>query len=76
MMQAFRPMYADAAAPEIRPLRRRCYGNLYLTLTGAFLHAGKGGKWLHYLARVSPPGLRDSLMFLRLPSAVFSIMVI
>lgn len=41
MLRAFARTFEDPAAAEVTPLRRRCYGNLYLTLAGAYLHAGQ-----------------------------------
>jgi glycosyltransferase involved in cell wall biosynthesis len=60
VLRAFANMFADPAAAEVHPLRRRCYGNLYLTLAGSYLHARRWGKCLHYAARgilAYPPAL-------------------
>jgi glycosyltransferase involved in cell wall biosynthesis len=51
MLYAFSRMFADPAAKELHPLRRRCYGNLYMTLSGSYLHAGRQAKCLQYAAR-------------------------
>lgn len=48
MLHAFASMFADPAAAEVYPLRCRCYGNLYLTLSGSYLHAGRWAKCLKY----------------------------
>ncbi|MBI3825234.1 MAG: glycosyltransferase [Candidatus Rokubacteria bacterium] len=39
-MVAFAKMFADPAATEVHRLRRRCYGNLYMTLSGSHYQAG------------------------------------
>ncbi|MBI3494357.1 MAG: glycosyltransferase [Acidobacteria bacterium] len=40
VLHGFARMFADPAASEVRPLRRRAYGNLYLMLSGSHLEAG------------------------------------
>ena len=40
MIHAFSKMFADPAASEVHALRRRCYGNLYTTISGSYLYAG------------------------------------
>jgi hypothetical protein len=49
VIRAFNHMFADPAAIEIHSLRRRCYSNLYFTLAGSFLQAGKRNRCLRYL---------------------------
>ena len=64
VLRCFEKMFSDPAARAVHPLRRRCYGNLYLTLAGSHLHAGHVGKGLRYLARgvlCWPPGLSYAL---------------
>lgn len=41
MLHAFSDMFADPAAGEVHPLRRRCYGNLYATFAGSYLYNGQ-----------------------------------
>jgi len=48
MLHAFARMFADPAAAAVYALRRRCYGHLYLTLSGSYLHAGRWDKCLKY----------------------------
>lgn len=45
---AFGKMFADPAAADIRPLRRRAFARLCLMLAGSFLEAGRPGKALAY----------------------------
>lgn len=49
MLRAFEAMFEDDAAREVHPLKRRCYGRLYLTFAGSYLHARGIRKSLHYL---------------------------
>ena len=51
MHYAFSRMFEDAAAAAIHPLRRHCYSNLYLTLSGAYLHARRWDRCLAYAWR-------------------------
>lgn len=37
MLHGFARMFSDPAAAEVKPLRRRAYGNLYLMLSGSYL---------------------------------------
>lgn len=60
MLLAFSRAFRDPAAAAVHPLRRRCYGNLYLMLSGSYLQAGRWDKSLAYAARsllVWPPSL-------------------
>jgi glycosyltransferase involved in cell wall biosynthesis len=60
MLRAFSRMFTDPSAQELEPLRRRCYGNLYMTLSGSCFHAGRRLKAVQYALRsllVWPPGL-------------------
>jgi hypothetical protein len=41
-------MFSDPAAEAVAPLRRRCYGNLYMTLCGSYLRAGNWRKCRQY----------------------------
>lgn len=51
MLRAFSRTFADPSAAPIHPLRRQCYGHLYLMLAGSYLHAGRWGQCLAYLVR-------------------------
>ncbi len=51
MLRAFGRMFADPSAREIWPLQRRCYGNLYRTLSGSWLRVGNRIKSLQYAIR-------------------------
>lgn len=51
MLRAFARAFSDPAAASVHDLRKRCYGRLYLMLSGSFLHAGKLGKSVAYAAR-------------------------
>lgn len=51
MLRAFSRAFLDPAASAIHPLRRRCYGNLYLMLSGSYLQAGRWDKSVTYAAR-------------------------
>jgi glycosyltransferase involved in cell wall biosynthesis len=51
MMRAFARMFSDPAAEAVTPLRRRCYGNLYMTLCGSYLRARDWRKCLQYAVR-------------------------
>lgn len=60
MLHAFAKMFSDPAASEIYDLRRHCYGNLYMTLAGSYLHAGKWNKCLSralYGLTIWPPSI-------------------
>jgi len=66
MLRAFTRMFADPDAAEIHPLRRQCYGHLYLVLSGSYFHAGQWGKSLAYALRsllIWPPSLLYLLTF-------------
>ncbi|MBI3011711.1 MAG: glycosyltransferase [Candidatus Omnitrophica bacterium] len=51
MLRAFGRMFEDSSAAAVHPLRRRCYSNLYLMCSGAYLHAGRWDKSLAYAWR-------------------------
>jgi glycosyltransferase involved in cell wall biosynthesis len=51
VLHAFERMFLDPAAQEVHPLRRRCYSNLYFTLAGSYLKAGKLDRGVQYLGR-------------------------
>lgn len=51
MLRAFAKAFADPAAAEIHPFRRRGYSKLYLMLGGSYLQAGRVGKCLAYVMR-------------------------
>jgi glycosyltransferase involved in cell wall biosynthesis len=57
MLHGFEQMFADPAAGEVAPLRRRAYANLYLMLSGSHLEAGNTGRAIAYAWRsiVSSP---------------------
>lgn len=60
MLRAFESMFADPAARGVHSLERRCYGKLYLSLAGSYLHAGNFKKSLVFLAsslKAWPPGI-------------------
>ncbi len=60
MLRAFESMFADPAARVVHALERRCYGKLYLTLAGSYLHAGNVKKSMDCLVRALtawPPGI-------------------
>jgi glycosyltransferase involved in cell wall biosynthesis len=60
MRLAFAKTFADPAAAEVHPLRRRCYGNLYVMLSGSYWQAGDWRRALSFAAmsvRVWPPSL-------------------
>src|SRR5258708_36857938 len=40
MLHGFSQMFADPAARDVQPLRRRAYANLFLMLSGSHLEAG------------------------------------
>ena len=50
MLLAYEKAFRDAA-PEIRRLRRRAYGNLHMVLAGCFFRAGQPGPFARHLAR-------------------------
>lgn len=50
MLQAVSKMFSDPDAQEVHHLRRRCYGNLYLMLSGSCLHARQWKKSIKYAA--------------------------
>jgi glycosyltransferase involved in cell wall biosynthesis len=51
MLRSFARMFADPAASEVRPLRRRAYANLYLMLSGSYAEVGDIGKAVAYACR-------------------------
>jgi glycosyltransferase involved in cell wall biosynthesis len=51
MLHGFARMFADPAASEVQPLRRRAYANLYLMLSGSHLEAGNTGQAMAYAWR-------------------------
>ncbi|MBI3402913.1 MAG: glycosyltransferase [Acidobacteria bacterium] len=51
MLHGFAQMFADPAAGEVQPLRRRAYANLYLMLSGSHLEAGNTGQAIAYAFR-------------------------
>ena len=51
MLHGFAQMFADPAAREVWPLRRRAYANLYLMLSGSHLEAGHTGQAIAYAWR-------------------------
>jgi hypothetical protein len=51
MLHGFARMFADPAASEVQPLRRRAYANLYLMLSGSHLEAGNTRKAIAYAWR-------------------------
>ena len=60
MLHGFAQMFADPAAAEVHPLRRRAYANLFLMLSGSHLEAGHLATALSYAWRSllrSPAGL-------------------
>ena len=60
MLRGFERMFADPAAGEIQPLRRRAYAKLFLMLSGSFLEAGSRDKAVSYAwrsVRLWPPSL-------------------
>jgi glycosyltransferase involved in cell wall biosynthesis len=61
MLAAFAMMFADPAAAEVHPLRKRAYSKLYMMLSGSYLHAGGWTKSVKYIARsvaTWPPNVR------------------
>jgi glycosyltransferase involved in cell wall biosynthesis len=69
MLRAFARVFADPDAAAVHPLRRQCYGNLYLMLAGSYLHDGRWYKCLDYALRgmcTWPPSLaRAAVLALR-----------
>jgi len=60
MLRAFRKMFADPAARDVRPLRRRAYAKLYLILSGSYFEAGNRRRAALYALRATtswPPSL-------------------
>lgn len=58
MLRAVERMFSDPAAAEVHPLRRRSYGNLYVTLAGSHLYAGdwrEAARWALRGVAVWPP---------------------
>ena len=51
MLHGFAQMFADPAAIEVQPLRRRAYANLFLMLSGSHLEAGNVGEAIRYACR-------------------------
>lgn len=51
MLRGFERMFADPAAREIQPLRRRAYAKLFLMLSGSFLEARNREKAVSYAWR-------------------------
>lgn len=51
MLYGFARMFADPAASDVRALKRRGYGKLYLMLSGSFLEAGDMPKAATYALR-------------------------
>jgi glycosyltransferase involved in cell wall biosynthesis len=51
MLYGLARMFADPAAADVRRLRRRSYGKLYLMLSGSFLEAGDAAKAAGYACR-------------------------
>ena len=51
MLRAFSRMFNDPAAAAIHPLRRQCYSNLYVMVSGAYFHAGRWDRSLAYAWR-------------------------
>jgi hypothetical protein len=64
MLHAFSRMFQDPAATEVNPLRRKCYANLYSTLSGSHYHAGNWKKSVQYALRsiISWPPRLTSLL--------------
>jgi glycosyltransferase involved in cell wall biosynthesis len=66
MLHAFSSMFEDPAAAPVHPLKRHCYGNLYLMFSGSYLYAGNWGKSVKYALRgiyTWPPRLVYLLSF-------------
>ena len=60
MLHGFARMFADPAAADVHPLRRRAYANLFLMLSGSHLDAGHVSQALRYACRsiaLSPSSL-------------------
>jgi glycosyltransferase involved in cell wall biosynthesis len=51
MLRGFARMFADPAARDVQPLRRRAYANLFLMLAGSHLEAGNLGAAIRYGCR-------------------------
>jgi glycosyltransferase involved in cell wall biosynthesis len=51
MLRGFAQMFADPAARDVQPLRRRAYANLYLMLSGSHLEAGNTRQAVWYACR-------------------------
>lgn len=51
MLRAFARMFEDPAATELLPLKRKCYSNLYATLSGSYLSQRNWSKTLAYATR-------------------------
>lgn len=66
VLHMFASMFGDPAAAEVHPLRRQCYANLYLMLSGSYFYAGRWGKSIRYGLRSAltwPPRLAHLLFF-------------
>lgn len=48
MLRVFSNLFLDPAAAAVHPLRRRCYGRLFMQLAGAYGHAGRWDKCVGY----------------------------
>jgi hypothetical protein len=60
LLHGFARMFADPAAADVRPLRRRGYAKAFLMLSGSFLETGNRWKAASYACRsvaLWPPGL-------------------
>lgn len=51
LLYGFERLFSDPAAAEVRPLRRRAYGKMFLMLSGSFLEAGDRAKAMSYARR-------------------------
>ena len=59
-LRAYERMFADPAAAELLPMRRRCYGNLHLMLAGSYFYARQHRKAISHMCRslfIWGPGL-------------------
>lgn len=66
MLAAFAMMFADPAAAQVHPLRRRAYSKLYMVLSGSYQHSGEWSKSVKYAARsvaTWPPNAQYLLEF-------------
>lgn len=65
-LHAFARMFADPAAMELLPLKRRCYSNLYRMLSGSYFYAHRWDKCFRYALRsvlAWPPALPYMALF-------------